>query len=114
MVLIDDENAAVTATPGGCSGSGTCGATTGVLALVGDALDVGARLGSDDAHPARVTTTATVPTTAARPMPPLSRAHTTPRRLPTIPDDTVVPAHIAGSVHPSAQCMPHVGHTHSV
>ena len=31
-----------------------------------------------------------------------------------MPDDTVVPAHSRGSAHPSAQCMPHVGHTQSV
>ena len=31
-----------------------------------------------------------------------------------IPGDTVVPAQRSVSVHPSAQCIPHVGHTHSV
>jgi hypothetical protein len=31
-----------------------------------------------------------------------------------IPDDTVVPAHSSVSAHPSAQCIPHVGHTQSV
>ena len=31
-----------------------------------------------------------------------------------MPDDTVVPAQRAVSVHPSAQCIAHVGHTHSV
>ena len=42
------------------------------------------------------------------------RFHTVPRRAPMIPDDTVVPDHFVASVHPSAQCMPQVGHTQSV
>ena len=46
--------------------------------------------------------------------PPAQFVHTRPRRLPMIPDDTVVPAHRSVSVHPSAQCIPHVGHTQSV
>ena len=31
-----------------------------------------------------------------------------------MPEDTVVPAHRSGSVQPSAQCIPQVGHTQSV
>ncbi|KQY24091.1 hypothetical protein ASD16_00515 [Cellulomonas sp. Root485] len=46
--------------------------------------------------------------------PPAQLAHTRPRRLPMIPDDTVVPAQSSVSVHPSAQCIPHVGQTQSV
>ena len=40
--------------------------------------------------------------------------HTVPRLDGVTPDETVVPAQLSVSVHPSAQCMPQVGQTQSV